>query len=134
MKLQRTIEVGDMVLKEGDYISLDGSTGVVYLGNVNKATADMGGNFEKLMSWVDEIRQMKVRTNADNPRDAKAAVDFGAEGIGLCRTEHMFFDEERIPAVRKMILSNTVEERVKALDTLLPMQQKDFEDIYRGYG
>ena len=133
-EVAKTIEVGDMVLKEGDYISLDGSTGVVYLGNVNKAAADMGGNFEKLMSWVDEIRQMKVRTNADNPRDAKAAVDFGAEGIGLCRTEHMFFDEERIPAVRKMILSNTVEERVKALDTLLPMQQKDFEDIYRVMG
>ena len=133
-EVAKTIEVGDMVLKEGDYISLDGSTGVVYLGNVNKAAADMGGNFEKLMSWVDEIRQMKVRTNADNPRDAKAAVEFGAEGIGLCRTEHMFFDEERIPAVRKMILSNTVEERVKALETLLPMQQKDFEDIYRVMG
>lgn len=133
-EVAKTLEVGDLVLKEGDYISLDGSTGVVYLGNVNKATADMGGNFEKLMSWVDEIRQMKVRTNADNPRDAKAAVEFGAEGIGLCRTEHMFFDEERIPAVRKMILSNTVEERVKALETLLPMQQKDFEDIYRVMG
>ena len=128
-EVAKTIEVGDMVLKEGDYISLDGSTGVVYLGNVNKAAADMTGNFEKLMSWVDEIRQMQVRTNADNPRDAKAAVDFGAEGIGLCRTEHMFFDEERIPAVRKMILSNTVEERVKALDTLLPMQQKGFGDV-----
>ena len=133
-EVAKTLEVGDLVLKEGDYISLDGSTGVVYLGNVNKATADMTGNFEKLMSWVDEIGQMQVRTNADNPRDAKAAVEFGAEGIGLCRTEHMFFDEERIPAVRKMILSNTVEERVKALETLLPMQQKDFEDIYRVMG
>ena len=133
-EVAKTLEVGDLVLKEGDYISLDGSTGVVYLGNVNKATADMTGNFEKLMSWGDEIRQMQVRTNADNPRDAKAAVEFGAEGIGLCRTEHMFFDEERIPAVRKMILSNTVEERVKALETLLPMQQKDFEDIYRVMG
>ena len=133
-EVAKTLEVGDLVLKEGDYISLDGSTGVVYLGNVNKATADMTGNFEKLMSWVDEIRQLQVRTNADNPRDAKAAVEFGAEGIGLCRTEHMFFDEERIPAVRKMILSNTVEERVKALETLLPMQQKDFEDIYRVMG
>ena len=133
-EVTKTIEVGDIVLKEGDYISLDGSTGTVYLGNVAKAAADMTGNFEKLMGWVDDIRQMKVRTNADNPRDAKAAVDFGAEGIGLCRTEHMFFDEERIPAVRKMILSNTVEERVKALDTLLPMQQKDFEDIYRVMG
>ncbi|MCI6736987.1 MAG: pyruvate, phosphate dikinase, partial [Intestinibacter sp.] len=133
-EVTKTIEVGDIVLKEGDYISLDGSTGTVYLGNVAKAAADMTGNFEKLMGWVDDIRQMKVRTNADNPRDAKAAVDFGAEGIGLCRTEHMFFDEERIPAVRKMILSNTVEERVKALDTLLPMQQKDFEDIDRVMG
>ncbi|MBU5336506.1 pyruvate, phosphate dikinase [Intestinibacter bartlettii] len=133
-EVAKTIEVGDIVLKEGDYISLDGSTGKVYLGNVNKTNADMTGNFEKLMSWVDEIRQMNVRTNADNPRDAKAAVDFGAEGIGLCRTEHMFFDEDRIPAVRKMILSNTVEERVKALETLLPMQQKDFEDIYRVMG
>ena len=104
-EVAKTLEVGDLVLKEGDYISLDGSTGVVYLGNVNKATADMTGNFEKLMSWVDEIRQMQVRTNADNPRDAKAAVEFGAEGIGLCRTEHMFFDEERIPAVRKMLPS-----------------------------
>ena len=133
-EVSKTIEVGDIVLKEGDYISLDGSTGTVYLGNVAKADASMTGNFETLMGWVDEIRQMKVRTNADNPRDAKAAVGFGAEGIGLCRTEHMFFDEERIPAVRKMILSNTVEERVKALDTLLPMQQKDFEDIYRVMG
>ncbi|MDO5011436.1 MAG: pyruvate, phosphate dikinase, partial [Intestinibacter bartlettii] len=133
-EVAKTIEVGDIVLKEGDYISLDGSTGKVYLGNVNKTNADMTGNFEKLMGWVDEIRQMNVRTNADNPRDAKAAVDFGAEGIGLCRTEHMFFDEDRIPAVRKMILSNTVEERVKALETLLPMQQKDFEDIYRVMG
>ena len=130
----KEVRKDDLVLKEGDFISLDGSTGVVYLGDVAKVEATMTGNFEKLMNWVDEIREIRVRTNADNPRDAKAAVDFGAEGIGLCRTEHMFFDEERIPAVRKMILSNTVEERVKALDTLLPMQQKDFEDIYRVMG
>lgn len=124
----------DLVLKEGDFISLDGSTGIVYLGDVAKSKAAMTGNFEKLMNWVDEIRNMKVRTNADNPRDAKAAVDFGAEGIGLCRTEHMFFDEDRIPAVRKMILSNTMEDRVEALDKLLPMQQQDFVDIYKVMG
>ena len=109
-------------------------TGIVYLGEVAKSSISMTGNFEKFMNWVDEIRHMKVRTNADNPRDAKAAIEFGAEGIGLCRTEHMFFDEDRIPAVRQMILSNTVEDRVKALDKLLPMQQQDFVDIYRVMG
>ena len=130
----KEVRKDDLVLKEGDFISLDGSTGVVYLGDVAKVEATMTGNFEKLMNWVDEIREMKVRTNADNPRDAKAAVDFGAEGIGLCRTEHMFFDEDRIPAVRKMILSNTVKDRVEALDRLLPMQQQDFVDIYKVMG
>ena len=130
----KEVRKDDLVLKEGDFISLDGSTGIVYLGDVAKSKAAMTGNFEKLMNWVDEIRNMKVRTNADNPRDAKAAVDFGVEGIGLCRTEHMFFDEDRIPAVRKMILSNTVKDRVEALDKLLPMQQQDFVDIYRVMG
>ena len=130
----KEVRKDDLVLKEGDFISLDGSTGVVYLGDVAKVEATMTGNFEKLMNWVDEIREIRVRTNADNPRDAKAAVDFGAEGIGLCRTEHMFFDEDRIPAVRKMILSNTVKDRVEALDKLLPMQQQDFVDIYRVMG
>ena len=130
----KEVRKDDLVLKEGDFISLDGSTGVVYLGDVAKVEAIMTGNFEKLMNWVDEIREIRVRTNADNPRDAKAAVDFGAEGIGLCRTEHMFFDEDRIPAVRKMILSNTVKDRVEALDKLLPMQQQDFVDIYRVMG
>lgn len=130
----KEVRKDDLVLKEGDFISLDGSTGIVYLGDVAKSKAAMTGNFEKLMNWVDEIRNMKVRTNADNPRDAKAAVDFGAEGIGLCRTEHMFFDEDRIPAVRKMILSNTVEDRVEVLDKLLPMQQQDFVDIYKVMG
>ncbi len=130
----KEVRKDDLVLKEGDFISLDGSTGIVYLGDVAKSKAAMIGNFEKLMNWVDETRNMKVRTNADNPRDAKAAVDFGAEGIGLCRTEHMFFDEDRIPAVRKMILSNTVEDRVEALDKLLPMQQQDFVDIYKVMG
>ena len=130
----KEVRKDDLVLKEGDFISLDGSTGIVYLGDVAKSKAAMTGNFEKLMNWVDEIRNMKVRTNADNPRDAKAAVDFGAEGIGLCRTEHMFFDEDRIPAVRKMILSNTVEDIVEAIDKLLPMQQQDFVDIYKVMG
>ena len=130
----KEVRKDDLVLKEGDFISLDGSTGVVYLGDVAKVEAIMTGNFVKLMNWVDEIREISVRTNADNPRDAKAAVDFGAEGIGLCRTEHMFFDEDRIPAVRKMILSNTVKDRVEALDKLLPMQQQDFVDIYRVMG
>ncbi|WP_297136783.1 pyruvate, phosphate dikinase [Terrisporobacter sp.] len=133
-EIAKEVRTDDIVLREGDYISLDGSTGNVYLGEVAKAEVAMTGNFEKLMSWVDEIRDMKVRTNADNPRDAKAAVEFGAEGIGLCRTEHMFFDEDRIPAVRKMILSKTVEDRVEALDKLLPMQQQDFVDIYRVMG
>ena len=130
----KEVRKDDLVLKEGDFISLDGSTGVVYLGDVAKVEATVTGNFEKLMNWVDEIREIRVRTNADNPRDAKAAVDFGAEGIGLCRTEHMFFDEDRIPAVRKMILSNTVKDRVEALDRLLPMQQQDFVDIYKVMG
>ena len=130
----KEVRKDDIVLKEGDIISIDGSTGIVYLGDVTKSEVAMTGNFEKLMNWVDEIRDIKVRTNADNPRDAKAAVDFGAEGIGLCRTEHMFFDEDRIPAVRKMILSNTVEDRVKALDELLPMQQQDFVEIYKVMG
>ena len=130
----KEVRKDDLVLKEGDFISLDGSTGVVYLGDVAKVEATMTGNFEKLMNWVDEIREIRVRTNADNPRDAKAAVDFGAEGIGLCRTEHMFFDEDRIPAVRKMIISNTVKDRVEALDRLLPMQQQDFVDIYKVMG
>ena len=133
-EVAKEVRKDDIVLKEGDYISIDGSTGIVYLGEVAKSSISMTGNFEKFMNWVDEIRHMKVRTNADNPRDAKAAIEFGAEGIGLCRTEHMFFDEDRIPAVRQMILSNTVEDRVKALDKLLPMQQQDFVDIYRVMG
>ncbi len=133
-EVAKEVRKGDIVLREGDFISLDGSTGNVYLGQVAKTQVSMTGNFEKLMSWVDEVRDMKVRTNADNPRDSKAAVDFGAEGIGLCRTEHMFFEEDRIPAVRKMILSNTVEDRIEALDKLLPMQKQDFVEIYKVMG
>ncbi len=124
----------NLLLKEGDYISLDGSTGIVYKGLINKVQPELSGNFGEFMSWVDAARTMGVRTNADTPRDAIQALKFGAEGIGLCRTEHMFFDEVRIPSVRKMILSNTVEERKRALDEILPFQRQDFFDLYEAMG
>ena len=124
------IRAGELTIKEGDFLSIDGSTGKVYLGEVKQSPVEVTGNFEKLMNWVDETKQMMVRTNADNPRDAKAAVEFGAEGIGLCRTEHMFFEEDRIPAVREMILSKDVEQREKALAKILPMQRQDFLEIF----
>lgn len=127
----KEIRVDDIVIKEGEYISLDGSTGCVYLGEVKKTEVELTGNFEKLMVWVDKYRTMLVRTNADTPRDAATAIKFGAEGIGLCRTEHMFFDEDRIPAVRQMILSKTVEQREKALEKILPMQREDFREIFK---
>lgn len=127
----REIRVGDLVIKEGEYMSIDGSSGCVYLGQIPMTSVEVGGNFGVFMAWVDEIRDMMVRTNADNPRDAKKAIEFGAEGIGLCRTEHMFFEEDRIPAVRKMILADNVEDRVKALDSLLPFQREDFHGIFK---
>ncbi|MDD7183195.1 MAG: pyruvate, phosphate dikinase [Peptostreptococcus porci] len=127
----KEIRVGDRVIKEGQFMSIDGSTGCVYLGSIEMTSVEVGGNFGVFMGWVDEIRDMKVRTNADNPRDAKKAIEFGAEGIGLCRTEHMFFEEERIPAVREMILADNVEDRVKALDKLLPFQREDFHGIFK---
>jgi pyruvate,orthophosphate dikinase len=130
----KVIKAKDIIIKEGDYISLDGSTGTVYLGDIDKVLPELSGNFGKFMDWVDSTRRLKVRTNADTPRDAAQALAFGAEGIGLCRTEHMFFDEIRIPAVRKMILSKTLEDRKKALDELLPMQRKDFYEIYKVMG
>lgn len=126
----KEIRAGELTIKEGDFLSIDGSTGKVYLGEVKQSPVEVTGNFEKLMNWVDETKQMMVRTNADNPRDAKAAVEFGAEGIGLCRTEHMFFEEDRIPAVREMILSKDVEQREKALAKILPMQRQDFLEIF----
>lgn len=126
----KEIRSEEFTIKEGEYLSIDGSTGKVYLGEVKQSPVEVTGNFEKLMKWVDETKQMMVRTNADNPRDAKAAVEFGAEGIGLCRTEHMFFDEDRIPAVREMILSRDVEQREKALSKILPMQRQDFLEIF----
>lgn len=123
--------VGKTIIKEGDYISLDGSTGKVYLGSIATKDPELSGHFGQIMQWADEFRTLKVRTNADTPRDASVAVNFGAEGIGLCRTEHMFFNEDRIPSVRRMILSKTVEQRKKYLAELLPMQKEDFIGIYK---
>lgn len=116
---------------EGDWISLDGTSGNVYGEKLPTEAATISGDFEKVMGWADEIRDMKVRTNADTPADAKKAREFGAEGIGLCRTEHMFFEESRIKAVREMIVADSVEEREKALDKLLPMQREDFEELFK---
>ena len=126
----KTFVVGGKTYKEGDYISINGSTGYVYEGVIATKEPEMSGHFGILMSWADEVRKLKVRTNADTPRDAQQAVKFGAEGIGLCRTEHMFFDEDRIPAVREMIISETLEQRKVALDKLLPMQREDFVGIF----
>ena len=116
---------------EGDVISFDGSTGKVYDGAIKTEPATISGEFATIMEWADKYRALKVRTNADNPKDAKNAFNFGAEGVGLCRTEHMFFEADRIPAVREMIVSSTVEERKKALAKLLPMQKNDFIGIYK---
>ncbi|MGL5506494.1 MAG: pyruvate, phosphate dikinase [Paraclostridium sp.] len=127
----KEISVNGLTIKEGDCISLDGSTGGVYLGEIDKTEVSLSGNFEKLMDWVDKYKDLQVRTNADTPRDAGVAVKFGAEGIGLCRTEHMFFDEDRIPAVREMILSRTLEQRLVALEKLLPIQRKDFIELFK---
>ena len=116
---------------EGDYISLDGSTGNVYGERIETVDASVTGDFAKLMGWADEIRKLEVRTNADNPRDARKAFEFGAEGIGLCRTEHMFFEPDRIAAIREMIVSKDSYQRSKALDKILPMQRADFESLFR---
>jgi pyruvate,orthophosphate dikinase len=123
-------EAGGKHYKEGDFISLDGSKGTVYGGQLVTIPPEFSGNFGKIMTWADTFRTMKVRANADIPRDAKVAVKFGAEGIGLCRTEHMFFEEDRIGPVREMILSDTTEGRVKALDKLLPFQRLDFAGLF----
>ncbi len=132
---KRTVTIGDKVYTDQDTLSLDGSTGKVYLGAIKTVQPDLtSGYFGRLMAWVDENRQLKVRTNADTPRDAKQARIFGAEGIGLCRTEHMFFDKDRIFSMRKMILADTKEQRVAALAELEPMQQADFEALYETMG
>ena len=121
---------GGTVLSMGDYISLDGSTGLVYLGKIDTVAPSISGDFETFMSWADSVRKLGVRANADNYRDAKVARDFGAEGIGLCRTEHMFFDESRIFSFRKMIVSETKEQREEALMEILPYQKNDFMDLF----
>lgn len=123
---EKIFKTADQIVKEGDVITIDGSTGRVILGNVPTVQPEISGDFSKLMSWADSFRKLKVRTNSETPLDTKTARDFGAEGIGLCRTEHMFFDEERILSVREMILSKTKEDRAKALDKLLPHQKKRF--------
>tara|TARA_B100001057_G_scaffold434517_1_gene464211 strand:+ start:57 stop:2723 length:2667 start_codon:yes stop_codon:yes gene_type:complete len=118
-------------IKEGDIITIDGSTGRIILGKIPTVKPEISGDFSQLMSWADSIRKLKVRTNSETPQDTKTARDFGAEGIGLCRTEHMFFDEERILSVREMILSKTLEDRATALKKLLPHQKKDFMEIFK---
>ena len=128
---EKYIELGGHTIKEGEYISLDGSTGKIYLGDIPTVEASISGNFERIMNWADQFRRLKVRTNADTPEDAANAVRMGAEGIGLTRTEHMFFNPERIPKIRKMILSDTVEEREAALNELIPFQKGDFKGIYK---
>lgn len=127
---EKYFTLGGETIKEGEYISLDGTTGKIYLGDIQTKDAEISGNFDRIMTWADEIRTMKVRTNADSPEDAMNALKFGAEGIGLCRTEHMFFHEDRIPKIRKMILSKTVEAREAALNELIPYQKGDFKGIY----
>ena len=127
---EKTLEVNGKVYTQDDYISIDGSTGNIYGGAIKTVTPEITGYFATFMAWADEIRKLKVRTNADNPRDTKQAIEFGAEGIGLCRTEHMFFEGDRIMAVREMIVAKSEEQRRAALEKLLPMQRKDFIEMY----
>jgi len=127
----KVIKVNDEEIKEGDWITIDGGTGNVMVGQIPTVEAGITGGFKKLMEWADEIRKIGVRTNADTPPDARKAREFGAEGIGLCRTEHMFFAPERLPIVQEMIMAETEEERRKALDKLLPFQKDDFKGIFK---
>jgi len=127
---KKEFKLGGHTFHEGDYISLDGTTGKIYNGDIKTNEASVSGDFGRVMGWADQYRTLKVRTNADTPADAKKARELGAEGIGLCRTEHMFFEEDRIAAFREMICSDTVEEREAALDKILPYQQSDFEKLY----
>ena len=126
----KQFELAGKVFHEGDYLSIDGSTGNIYEGSIATVPAEIAGEFGRIMEWADKFRTMKVRTNADTPDDAKRAKELGAEGIGLCRTEHMFFEADRIAAFREMICADTVEEREKALDKIMPYQQGDFEKLY----
>ncbi|MDC0353402.1 pyruvate, phosphate dikinase [Candidatus Pelagibacter sp.] len=127
----KSFKTSSIEIKEGDIITIDGSTGRIISGSVATVKPEISGDFSKLMSWADSFRKLNIRTNSETPKDTKTAKDFGAEGIGLCRTEHMFFDEERILSVREMILSKTKEDRAKALEKLLPHQKKDFVEIFK---
>ncbi len=131
---EKIMRAGDLTIKEGDYISLDGNTGKVYLGEIAKVQPTLSGSFGEIMEYIDAVKTMDVRINADTPKDAKQGLEFGAQGIGLCRTEHMFFGEERIASVRRMIVASTTEDRKKALDELLPMQRQDFYELYKVMG
>ena len=128
---EKYFTLGGQTFHEGDYISLDGNTGKIYAGDIQTNEATVSGDFGRIMDWADKYRTLKVRTNADNPRDTRKSVELGAEGIGLCRTEHMFFEEDRIPKIRKMILSETVEAREAALNELIPFQKGDFKAMYK---
>ena len=128
---KKIFKTRDTEIKEGDIITIDGSTGRVISGEVKTVKPEISGDFSKLMKWADSFRKLKVRTNSETPLDTKTARDFGAQGIGLCRTEHMFFDEQRILSVREMILSKSKEDRDKALAKLLPHQKKDFVEIFK---
>lgn len=130
----KTMKCGEVTLKEGDEVSIDGTTGTIYTGIIPRKEAELSGKFKEFMDIVDELARMEVRTNADTPEEAKNALEFGAKGIGLTRTEHMFFEGKRIMAVREMILSKTTEQRVRALNKLLPVQEEDFYDIYEAMG
>jgi pyruvate,orthophosphate dikinase len=127
----KSFKTSSIEIKEGEVITIDGSTGRIISGSVATVKPEISGDFSKLMSWADSFRKLNIRTNSETPKDTKTAKDFGAEGIGLCRTEHMFFDEERILSVREMILSKTKEDRAKALEKLLPHQKKDFVEIFK---
>ena len=128
---KKEFSLGGYTFHEGDYISLDGTTGKIYKGDIQTQEASVGGNFKRIMDWADSFRKLGVRTNADTPADTANAVKLGAEGIGLCRTEHMFFEPERIHSLRKMILSDTVEAREAALNELIPFQKGDFKGMYK---
>ncbi len=130
-EVKKTLTVNGQVFHEGDPVSVDGTTGHVYSGLIPTVEASVSGDFGRLMAWADAARTLKVRTNADTPRDTAQAVEFGAEGIGLCRTEHMFFEADRVKAMREMILSDSAEQRRAALAKILPFQQKDFEEMYK---
>ena len=127
----KLFKTNNKVIHEGDTITIDGSTGRIIIGEIKTVKPEISGDFSKIMSWSDDFRKLKIRTNSETPLDSKTAREFGAEGIGLCRTEHMFFDEERILSVREMILSKTIEDRSNALKKLLPHQKKDFIEIFK---